>query len=590
MRFFLNILQIGGKPLKKLILLNVLMFFVITLFSMSAPEHKTNTFGILGWEGPLSKFTEEFNSTFDDKGKFPEQLKNSIEGVMGDHRKYGHWGSGRNIPFEKLTKEMGYKSEFSKTEKEALTEIWQNSWDNRVKIVENYTGLTGKKSEAMMRFKYDFHLLQDYTNKRNLSLQKPMKILDDMFDAVAVLTDDSKKANSLIKKLKKLENPFNSKYFEQLMDELYNSNESVLIKKGISKVEIKATALKIFKEPEFTNKMTYHNNREFFINRGIKESDFLNKPDAYKKDLQTHKSDLAKKINLNKSTYKEFKSVLNQNGIAEDVYLKNPDKYKKIIDDYKKTYNYKMKQNLKLSAQAGLMAFGFEMLSSLVFEGQDLGDALYDSAMKGGVAGGATFVAEGVVSSLGNGKFALTALVDEQSIVKKAFGTGVNYGLITFIMDESMSVYSWAVEGRSGEELLEDTLKNAVVAGSSFLTTSVMVLCGFAPGGIVVMAVAFGTEMLVSTAIDKACEYHTFKNYLMEDDYIGFLPAEFLNTETPWNQPENETPWNQPENETPWNQPENETPWNQPENETPWNYSGAMLRKIRIHTMEVIVC
>jgi hypothetical protein len=437
---------------------------------------------------------------------------------------------------------------------------------------------------------HDIHLLQDYTGNVNSPLQKPSEIFDDIYERIQKITDDSEDVKKLVKKLKKLESPINSKDFQKLFQKIYETNEKTLKQMGIVQIPIDEKLLNIFKEPEFTKKITYHNNRGYFNLQGIKESEYLANKQLYDKDLKKYKSNLAKKVNLNKSTYNGFKSILAEKGISEDTYLKDPKKYQKHIDAYKKTYNYKMKQNLNLSTRAGLIAFGFEMFNSMLFEGEDLEDALYDSAVKGGVAGGATFVAEGLVSSIGNGKFALTALVKEKSLVKKAFGTGVNYGLITFIMDESMSVYSWAVEGCSGEELLEDTIKNAAIAGSNFFTTSIMVLCGFAPGGIVVMAVAFGTELLVSTAIDKAYEYHTYKNYLMEDDYIGFLPAEFLNTETPWNQPENETPWNQPENETPWNQPENETPWDQPENETPWNYSGVMLKKIKIHTMEVVLC
>ncbi len=553
--------------MKKLVLLNYIMFSVITSFSMSAVNHNLYTFNaFFGWEGPnFASFISNFNAPFDIQKNFPIELREALKGsgVEGSHRRFGHWAYGMEVPFEKLTYEMKYVREFTPDQKRVITKYWQEYVvKKQIELVTQKFGFNGKQAENMAALIHDLHLLQDYTDDKNYSLQKPAEVFDDIYDRARKLTGDSKDVVNLINKLKKMDNPINSKEFQKLFQYIYDSHESTLKKMGISKKPIDESILKKFKKPEFTNKMIYHNNREFFANKGIEEVDFLQNPDVYKKDLKKHKSDFAKIIDLKKSTYKEFKSVLRKNEISEDIYLKNPDKYKKIIDDYKKTFNYKIKQDFKLSAQAGLMAFGFEMLNSLVFEGEDLGEALYDSAIKGGVAGGATFIAEGLISSLGNGKFALTTLVDEQSIVKKAFGTGVNYCLITFIIDESMIVYSWAVKGCSGEELLEDTVKNAMVASSSFLSTSVMVLCGFAPGGIVVMAVAFGAEVLVSTTIDKAYEYHAFKNYLMEDDYIGFLPAEFLNTETPWNQPENETPWNQPENETPWNQPENETPWN----------------------------
>ena len=533
---------------KSCVLLFLLLSSVQLFFSMPGSDHAISIKNYLNFAGSqeyLQKSIEEFSKFFDYEQILPKEaweiIKNNSDPALNkNHRLFGHWGFSEKVPFAELNETTGYFYNFNSNEKKIVQAAWTEIRQNMISSVTKNFGLEGKKATAFAGVLYDLHIYGDYSGTVNTPLQNPRKLYDDIFKHLYDLTDNDKDAKLLIERLKKMENPLSAvDDFNQLTEIVYEKNKVALNSKNITGANLKT---------QVSNPL---------------------------QEILDYKTGL-------KLQYGEFQSEFNKMGVSQEDYLNNPSKYNDSIKKWKNTYAYKMKQNFKLSAQAALLAFGFEMFNSLVLEGDEFDEALYDSAMKGGVAGGATFVAEGLITSIGDGKFALTTLINEPSILKRAVGTGVNYGLITFIMDETMSVYSWAVEGRSGEELLEDTIKNSLIAGSSFLTTSVMVLCGFAPGGIVVMAVAFGTEFLVSKAVDKVYEYHTFKNYLMEDDYVGFLPTEFVNTETPWNQPENETPWNQPENETPWNQPENESPWNQPQNETPWNTSGFFWRRLEL--------
>lgn len=223
----------------------------------------------------------------------------------------------------------------------------------------------------------------------------------------------------------------------------------------------------------------------------------------------------------------------------------------------------KVPRNLHAPIQGGLLASiisgtinTFGVLQGDVKADEALLNTLEDTVL----ATSSIYISDAFFQNVGNGRFALTTIAKETSTLCRAFGAGINYGVATFIFDETGVLWSFINADISEKEFYKQTgeavLKSIGTGGATYCAVAL----GLSATGPVVMAIGMGTYVLVNQGIASYRKIEK-RNYLFVEDILGHLPLEMQNRITPWDRYERITPWDQPSKQTPWNRPQNVTPW-----------------------------
>ena len=100
--------------------------------------------------------------------------------------------------------------------------------------------------------------------------------------------------------------------------------------------------------------------------------------------------------------------------------------------------------------------------------------------------------------------------------------------LATFIFDEVGTIVKYSNGDISGQDFLfesgENLARSSVVAAVSWGT----IMLGAGPGGLVVVAAAIGTHVLIGS-ITSSIEKYNARKHIQLEDFIGRLPASIQN-------------------------------------------------------------
>ena len=241
----------------------------------------------------------------------------------------------------------------------------------------------------------------------------------------------------------------------------------------------------------------------------------------------------------------------------------------------------KIPPKMRISAKAGATAALFSAVPNMWAVAQGdmaIEDAVVSIAGDGIQAGVSQYVTLGMIQYLGEEKYALTAIVDAStrelaygvSLRQAAAATFLNYGVATFIFDETRNVYFLCSGSMGADQFLAETAKSGARATGAGAASVCAVLLGANPAGFTVMAVSIGGYVMVSTAIDYADAVDS-KNYVFIEDVLGDLPLEMQRRYTPSDLILNQTPWDIEPNQTPDDLRLNDDPSSLKLNTTPWD-------------------
>lgn len=187
-----------------------------------------------------------------------------------------------------------------------------------------------------------------------------------------------------------------------------------------------------------------------------------------------------------------------------------------------KVKNIKAKVAGKAALMAGMVSGGLNTWKVVNGE-MELQEAVYKTVEDTSIVFTSTYVSEAFIEKIGS-KYAMTSIVKEGvPLSAKTLGAGVNYGIATFIFDETRTIWDFTKGEISDEEFYKATGVNAMRGFGSGTAAYAAALMGASPGGPIVIAVSFGGYVLVNTAIS---EYEKLdrNNYLYVEDVLGHLP------------------------------------------------------------------
>ena len=195
--------------------------------------------------------------------------------------------------------------------------------------------------------------------------------------------------------------------------------------------------------------------------------------------------------------------------------------------------------NLRTAARAGVMSSlpsgFFNIYSSLIDEMsiyKAIGKTIEDSSL----SFSSMYIAEAVIQNVGNGRYAMTVITNKStaSIVTQVTGAFLNYGVATFIFDETICVWNYVQANIDSELFFKETGKNLFKSLASGSASYCTVLLGATPGSFIVIGVAIGSYLLVSKFFDNYI-FIQESNYSEYNAVMGKLPLELQNKQTPWN-------------------------------------------------------
>lgn len=241
----------------------------------------------------------------------------------------------------------------------------------------------------------------------------------------------------------------------------------------------------------------------------------------------------------------------------------------------------RLPKDVKISVKAGAVAAMFSALSNTweVVQGEKSVDTAAAETFGTGLhAGSSLYVTNALIQKVGAGKYALSAIVNASTkelapnvtrsvAVTSAF---LNYGIATFIFDQSRSVFFFVKGDMNTNKLLKESAKNLITSSGSGLATMCAVALNCNPAGFTVMAISIGGYMVVNQAITYA-ENLNRRNYLFIEDILGDLPLEMQQRITPWDRTEAITPWDNEFAATPWNHKGERDLWDRNDKATPWD-------------------
>ena len=229
---------------------------------------------------------------------------------------------------------------------------------------------------------------------------------------------------------------------------------------------------------------------------------------------------------------------------------------------------------LKTSLKAGAVTALFSGLSHTwkVCHGEEEGSEAIGLIVRDtGLSITSIYIAEGIIQRFGSGKYAITAIVKEgtsQSV--KQIGAMFNYGLATFIFDESFHIYSYITGNITPDQFFKETGNSVVKAAASGTAAYCAVAIGASPGGPIVIAVSIGVYIAVSKTLNIYENYDENQHFYVSD-YLGKLPLELLRRPTTWNLPARPNPWNVKGKSNPWVVQKRSNPWAVQKRSNPWN-------------------
>lgn len=241
----------------------------------------------------------------------------------------------------------------------------------------------------------------------------------------------------------------------------------------------------------------------------------------------------------------------------------------------------RLPKDVRISVKAGAVASLFSALGNTwaVIQGEkEIDNAAMESLGTGLHAGTSLYITNALIQKIGGGKYALTAIVDASAkelmpgITTSMAATSafLNYGVATFIFDQTKSVYFFAKGNMNIKKFIRTTGKNVLTSSGAGVASMCSVALGCNPAGFTVMAVVIGGYLVVNQTLCYV-EKLEKRNYLFIEDVLGHLPLEMQRRVTPWDRGDRITPWDRDDNITPWDQPSKQTPWNRPQNVTPWD-------------------
>ncbi|WP_319202168.1 hypothetical protein [uncultured Ilyobacter sp.] len=161
-------------------------------------------------------------------------------------------------------------------------------------------------------------------------------------------------------------------------------------------------------------------------------------------------------------------------------------------------------------------------------EEREIEEAIINVAEDTGTTYAAVYVSEGIIEKVGE-KYVVTALTkDGVNISTKLIGTSLNYGLATFIFDETRTIYYLSKGKISLNEFTEDTVKAGVRAAITGGAATCAVALGIVPGGAVVTAISIGGYIVADAGIKKY-ESALAQSYFDIEHVLGSVSKELLN-------------------------------------------------------------
>jgi len=197
----------------------------------------------------------------------------------------------------------------------------------------------------------------------------------------------------------------------------------------------------------------------------------------------------------------------------------------------------RLPQSLKVPVKAGTLTAllsGLQHTWNFLNDEEEAVEALVAVTQDTALTITSLYIAEGMIQSFEGGKYALTVIMKEGvSESAKQMGVFLNYGVATFIFDDTINVYYYLSSELSTEEFIEETGKSFLKATASGTATYCAVMLGASPGGPVVIAISIGTYVAVSIGIQYA-EMLDERNYFFIEDALGNLPLSMQNKITPF--------------------------------------------------------
>ena len=200
--------------------------------------------------------------------------------------------------------------------------------------------------------------------------------------------------------------------------------------------------------------------------------------------------------------------------------------------------------NVKAGLQSAIIAAFFSGMSNswqVITGDKDPLEALKDTAVDSALAGTSMYISKAIIQQIGPQKWLVTAFADDlykkainqtmEQTVNNAAGAFANFGIATFIFDETRHVYNFCTGDIDEKVFVKATAQSILKAGASGLASSAVVMWGASPGGPVVMAVSMGTYMLVSKALQVYDEIDD-KNYFFIRDTLGKLLLDIQRKQT----------------------------------------------------------
>jgi hypothetical protein len=438
-----------------------------------------------------------------------------VKGLPGNHRYFGHWGFEGDIPFNQyplksILEKLPAEQKASMINK--ITKEWHSRVQNINVFAESLTGLPKRQAKALAGLIYNTHLLGDWVPGN--------KIVEPLLNVVDIQKD-------IIKNLHRLFGN-NSEFVRRVAEEIRS------IPTNISNQEYADEVLKILKRNSIGKKL-FETYAKLLENFSIKYN-----PSGWRSGKATGAS-LARATSATHANMKARK-------------LKVP--------------------GLKTAANAAVLAGIFSTIvhSWKVCEDEESASQALEGVCKDtALAAGSFYVAEGLIQNLGGGKYAISAIVKEGSAQSvKQIGAMVNYGLATFIFDETTHVYNYVSGDMTSEQFFNESSKSVIKSTASGTAAYCAVLIGASPGGPVIMAVSIGTYMVVAKAINIYEKYDENQHFHLSD-YLGKLPIEAQRRPSPWNLLERTDPWNIMLRSDPWKIRLRTDPWEIKFRSGPWD-------------------
>jgi len=263
-------------------------------------------------------------------------------------------------------------------------------------------------------------------------------------------------------------------------------------------------------------------------------------PENHQCDCKTFNNKVIEKTRV-KSLDKTYKEIIkledNYHHIRSEILNKSAYvAYKNAMPE-----NFKVSKNSALVASA-LVATGIFVQNGISFDtAEEAFSEAKNVAVKSFVS---TYTANGIMRKIDN-KILLTTILDSTRMSEKQLAAlsatlnteekylfakhmaGTTF-LATFIFDESGTILSLINGQVSDEQFLIETGKNIFVASTVGAVTWGSIVLGASPTGMVVAAVAIGTQYLV-TKIVKDIQLYRDKQYISLNDFVGKLPLEIKN-------------------------------------------------------------